>query len=423
MNSFKINPVSLMCTLSMSLDLAVNGVNKHQWRTAALCKHIADAMNIAPDAQSVLLGAAMMHDIGAAPRMDERNMLLDPKSEVILGDSIHDHSHAGYELLGNSNIFGALARPVLHHHEAWSGGNPSGLSGADIPLFSRIIHVSDRIDTLIDKKKPVLLQSESVKKKIRKASGSKFDPDVVDAFMQCARAESFWLDLLNPAYAERFFSQINVWGQNDFTARDVLSIAELFATLIDRMSVFTATHSRSVSEVAVLLAREAGFCENELYMIKIAGLLHDLGKLSVPNSILEKPGKLDEAEMNTMRQHTYYTYRILEQIENLETIAAWAAFHHETLDGQGYPFKLDKSVLPLGSRIMTVADIFVALTEDRPYRAGLPRENVAEIMQGMVERGKIDGKIVECLFDKYADAKNIVASPYESNQLLVTNDN
>jgi putative nucleotidyltransferase with HDIG domain len=204
-----------------------------------------------------------------------------------------------------------------------------------------------------------------------------------------------------------------VWGANSYTAEEGLRIAELYATLIDRMSAFTATHSRSVSRVAALLADEAGFCGAELTMMRMAGLLHDLGKLSVPNAILDKPGALTQDELNIIRQHTYYTYRILEQVDSASPIAAWAAFHHETLDGQGYPFKIQADDLPLGARIMAVADIFVALAEDRPYRARMPLDSIRSVMDGMCKAGKIDKHSMEMLFDRLQDAENIIREGME----------
>lgn len=403
MKSFVLNPVNLMRTLTLSLDLAVNGINMHQQHTAIICWYIADAMELDLAQQQTLLIAALMHDIGAAPDMDERSILLSPDRDTRLDYDIHIHGEKGYHLLRDSVCFADAAIPVRYHHDSWSGGNPSGLRGDAIPLASRIIHLSDVAEMHIDKNSPVLPQRAGIQEIIRAGSGKQFDPGVVDAFMDCSRKECFWLDQVN-SYMPPFLERMN-WGVAHFTPRDVLNIAEMFATLIDRTSVSTATHSRSVSRVAVLLAARQGFCETELYMMRVAGLLHDLGKLSVPSAILEKPGNLNADEVQIIRQHTYHTYRILSQIENWQSIAEWAAFHHETLDGKGYPFKIRGAGIPLGSRIMAVADIFVALTEDRPYRKGMNREKAERIMVGMVKAGKIDARLVDSLFDMYDEAR------------------
>lgn len=415
MSAFSINPVSLIRTLSMALGLAVNGVNMHHWRTALLCRGIADELKMPREQQQKLLYAALLHDIGAASSHDERRKLLTPLQEVKMGGTIHTHAEVGYRLLQGSLCFYPLADIVRMHHDRWGGGNPSGLSGDAIPLESRIIHLADRIEVLVGRggQRPVLSRSGEICRNIVAKSGSQFDPMLVDVFLKCSLAESFWLDMDNPNYADVFFQEMNRWGQSSFSLNEVLNIAELYASLIDQMSRFTATHSRSVSCVSVLLAEHCGFCDTGQAMMRMAGLLHDLGKLSVPNSILEKNGKLDEEEVRIVRQHTYYTYRILEQIEHFESIAEWAAFHHETLDGKGYPFKKSAAGLPLGSRLMAVADIFVALAEHRPYRQGLDKDSIHRIMYEMTNNGKIDRHIVDMLFDLYPTADNLVKATAE----------
>ena len=144
-----------------------------------------------------------------------------------------------------------------------------------------------------------------------------------------------------------------------------------------------------------------GLTELEISMMKIAGNFHDLGKLMIPNSILEKPGKLSKDEFNIIKSHTYYTYQVLSSIGGLGRITAWASYHHEKLNGKGYPFHLDCSDLDIGSRIMAVSDIFVALREDRPYRKSMGKEGVYKILKKHGEDYFIDIKIVDLLFDNY----------------------
>lgn len=115
-------------------------------------------------------------------------------------------------------------------------------------------------------------------------------------------------------------------------------MSELYRDLIDFKSTFTATHSAGVSEAASVIARLFGFTEQEEEMMKVAVNLHGLGKLAVPNSILEKPGPLTKHEMAIMKYHTYWTYAVLKGVEGFHQVTEWAAFHHERLDGSGYPF-------------------------------------------------------------------------------------
>ena len=141
--------------------------------------------------------------------------------------------------------------------------------------------------------------------------------------------------------------------------------------------------------------------EQECKYMRIAGLLHDIGKMKVPKEILEKPGKLTDEEFNIIKEHAYYTHLILSDISGFEQVTQWAAYHHEKLAGNGYPFHLAEDEIPFGSRIMAVADVFSAITEERPYRKGMDREKVIEVLRGDAARGALSGKIVELLVDNF----------------------
>jgi HD-GYP domain-containing protein (c-di-GMP phosphodiesterase class II) len=121
--------------------------------------------------------------------------------------------------------------------------------------------------------------------------------------------------------------------------------------------------------------------------------------------ILEKQGKLERWEYEIIKNHTYYTYRILEPLEALSQITEWAAFHHERLRGDGYPFHLKKEELPLGSRIMAVADVFTALTEDRPYRTAMQNEEALSILKGMADNDTLDSDVVGMLMRNFDDVR------------------
>lgn len=187
-------------------------------------------------------------------------------------------------------------------------------------------------------------------------------------------------------------------------------VAHLFAAVVDAKSPFTHRHSRGVAQVAAALAAEMGFSQDEVLLMEVAGLLHDLGKLSVPDEILEKPGPLTRDEFSVIKQHTYYTYHILQEAGDLEPLPAWATYHHEKLDGTGYPFHIAAAGLSTGSRLMAVADTFTALREDRPYRAGMIRPDIERILQEQVTNRALDQKPVEALLDNYGRLENIWAA-------------
>ena len=143
--------------------------------------------------------------------------------------------------------------------------------------------------------------------------------------------------------------------------------------------------------------------------MEVAGNLHDMGKLAIPNSILNKPGKLTREEMAIMKSHTYYTYYVINTIGGIQQIAEWAAYHHERLDGSGYPFHCTEAELSTGARIMMVADIFTALAEDRPYRKGMSKEGIIQIIKQFSDRRLLDDRISNLLFENYEEIFSYVA--------------
>lgn len=142
---------------------------------------------------------------------------------------------------------------------------------------------------------------------------------------------------------------------------------------------------------------DRGFPKRECVMMRVAGYLHDPGKLAVPAELLEKPAKRTGDESNVIRSHTLHTYRILDQLSEPDVINARAPLHHERLEATGYPFQRKGDDLTLGSRIMAVADIFTALTEGRPYRKGKPTDEALATLEQMVERRAVDGNVVATL--------------------------
>ena len=132
-------------------------------------------------------------------------------------------------------------------------------------------------------------------------------------------------------------------------------------------------------------------------MFEIAAYLHDLGKLAIPSEILEKRDHLTQDERSVMRTHVFYTYQILDPIGVLSLVSSWSALHQERLDGSGYPFHIHADDLPLGARLMAVADVFTAITEDRPYRKGMMREEALRVLHEMEARGELDRRLVSLL--------------------------
>jgi putative nucleotidyltransferase with HDIG domain len=217
----------------------------------------------------------------------------------------------------------------------------------------------------------------------------------VDAFQRVQTSEAFWIALVD-RHITRY-----TWDMGQIESSEPLSLPQLrqlsliMSYVVDQKSPFTAQHSVRVADLARYLAAAYGLSEAQCGKIEIAGLLHDLGKLHIPDDILEKAGPLTDFERSIMNQHSYETYEILRQIKGLEEVALWAAYHHEGLNGGGYPFHPRARDLSIEARILAVADVFQALVQDRPYRSGMPLQKVLDALDEMADRGKLDRNIVK----------------------------
>lgn len=266
--------------------------------------------------------------------------------------------------------------------ERWDGrGQIQGLRGSFIPLPSRILKVCANAEFFY-----AIEGRPGVEKALRERRGHQLDPEIVDAFFSIATDEC-WQALQSPNLRDLVI-QMDPESENTWIDQSHLDgIIEAFADVVDVKSSFTGRHSTGVTMVAEGLAKRLGLSEDEVQVIRRAALLHDLGKMSVPNSILDKPGKLDSSEWETVRLHPYYTQRILEQVNAFQQLALIAGAHHEHLDGSGYHRGLRRQDIPLGARVLAVADRFHAMSEDRPYRSGMETATILDIMDREVGTG------------------------------------
>ncbi len=387
-----VNFSNLLLSLSDAVDLANAEIAAHQMRTAFITWQLCKVGRVPVDRMNLLYMAALLHDIGALS-MEEKERLhafgrIDLEIHCVLGQAL-------FEL---SPQFAPAAGIVRFHHRPWQEWD-APLDRSEV-FGAQLLLLADLVERLIDRKTYILLQVDRIKKEVLAVSGTDIHPEIVDLFMQVVHREDFWFDLTSP----RLYSLLLHSGPHRLTeigSSDVFSIASLFRHIVDFKSPFTATHSTGVAECAVLLARKFGLTDSEIVQMEIAGYFHDLGKLAIPNAILEKPGSLTRDQFAVIRQHTYFTYSVLNTIGGLDQIARWAAFHHERLDGSGYPFHIGADRLDIGARIMTVADLFTAVAEDRPYRKGLERDKIAKILVSQANRNGIDRRIATLLLDHF----------------------
>ena len=207
-----------------------------------------------------------------------------------------------------------------------------------------------------------------------------FDPELAAIFHTVSGRPSFW-DSLNKTDLHEIIYELEPAQHVAMVDEDYLDdIAAGFAEVVDSKSHFTKGHSERVTLFADLIAAELGFTPERRRWLKRAALLHDIGKLGVSNTILDKPAKLDNEEWVVMKSHAAQTETILSRFSAFQELASIAAAHHERLDGMGYPKGLKGDEIALESRILAVADIFDALTAYRTYRAAMPVPKALSIM-------------------------------------------
>ena len=286
----------------------------------------------------------------------------------------------------------ALAVRSLDEH--WDGsGYPQRLKAAAISPLARVMAVAQHLDVFSVEQGAV--QAMLV---LRQRSGRWFDPEVVKAAESLHKRSALWQQRLpngvqgstDPAKAVRAaVIALSPHENNRLSASHIDVICEAFAEVVDAKSHFTFRHSMGVTEVARNIGKAMGLKPDRMQLLNRAALLHDLGKLRVPNSILDKPGKLDDAQWSIMQQHPGLTRAILTRVREFQELAEVAGAHHEKLDGTGYPNRLTAGRLSLEARILGAADIYGALTEDRPYRSGFSPAEALKIMERDVP-GKLD---------------------------------
>jgi HD-GYP domain-containing protein (c-di-GMP phosphodiesterase class II) len=288
----------------------------------------------------------------------------------------------GAEIARLIGLTDATAEAIRALDEHWDGrGQPHGLRGEEIPLLGRILCLAQTAE--------IFHAAGGVRAAwavARRRSGGWFDPTLVEALGAIRGDAAFWRSLAE--------ADASAWEPADrlLTADDARldRIAYAFAGVIDAKSPWTYRHSDRACVIVLGLADALGSEEDELSDLRRAALLHDVGKLAVSNRILDKPGRLTDAEFAKVREHPLVTARVLDRIPGLRHLSPVAAAHHERLDGGGYPHGLTAAELTTPMRLLMVADVYEALTSERPYRKAMTSDRALEVLRAEVPH-RLDG--------------------------------
>lgn len=389
-----VNMYELINCLSIATDLISSRLRLHHQRVAYLAQKIAEQVGLSSELQRKTVLAGLLHDIGAISLVERLELIENEPPHI------QDHAFKGAGLIEGFGPLQDVANIIRYHHMPWEHGRGTVFMDKEVPFESHIIHLADRIAGVIRNDWPIQGQISGIQERIDKQKGIRFVPELVDAFLDISVKEYIWLDMTYEPLLN-IVSDSVLLDTLDLDLDDVISLTRMFARIIDFRSPYTANHTVGVAKVAEKLGQLMGFSENECKMLLVAGYLHDLGKLAIRNDILEKPGKLTEEEFNIIKSHVFYTYRLLQSIKGFDVINVWASFHHEKLNGEGYPFRLTDRSIPLGARIVAVADIFTALAQDRPYRKGMSLDDAISVLNSMASERAICSHVVSVL------AKNV----------------
>lgn len=412
----KLDFTNTLYALSFALDAVEHEHNGalegHGKRVAWMSERMGKEAGIKGAALIDLAGVAILHD----------NALIEFQSESEgngfseYSGGLEGHCQKGEQRIHLLPFETDVSNAVLYHHECADGSGPFGKKSSETPMIAQIIHLADTIDVIF--KLPVFTEDNTGKlvEFVHQQKGSLFSSEVIELF-----DKAFSIDALREFETKGIDQCLrdDLPTQMEEVSREAINgITRFFSEIIDFKSSFTRAHSMGVARRAEEMARHYGWDEEKVDRYYFAGALHDIGKMIITNDILEKPGKLTGSEFSIMQNHASATYRVLHQIAGMEDITEWASNHHEKLDGKGYPRGLNAEQLSFEERLMACIDNYQALTEDRPYKAGLSHRKTISIMQDMVAQGKIDGSIVDDLDRFYGGRADEEKSEQPAEQAL-----
>lgn len=387
----------MLYALSFALDCVeselLGAKRHHSERVALLCVETGRQLGLREDELLDLSACAVLHDNA----LTEYTALLHTQGDSAHAAQAPQESLRPHCEIGERNIAGLpfavrTKNAILYHHENADGSGAFGLTSAETPLYARLIHLGDTFDNLYDLNVLTPPRYEEIAQWLESDRNKLFDNELVEALLA-----AFPLAESGKLQNDCVRGELNAALPHSCAEHDrgeIENIAALFAHITDCKSHFTCRHSIGIAEKCREMGVYYGCDPETVTKLYFAGALHDIGKLTTPAAILEKPDKLTPEEREIMKLHVTETYHILSGIEGLEEICSWASMHHEKLDGSGYPFGKKADELGKFERLLACIDIYQALTEDRPYKKGMTHRQSMEILQSMVQKGQLDGQIV-----------------------------
>ncbi len=388
----KIDTNSVLFALSLAIDCVEQDLlgvtSNHSKRAAYMSMLLCRQAGMEEEDVFDMASCAILHDNALTEYMRKRG-----KAELKALENIASHC-----LLGETN---AMLFPfirdgryvVKEHHENWDGSGFFGIQGQNINPRARALRLADNVDLQFALGVDPAGSMEDVITHLEKEKGVYYDPEMVEIF-QSLVDDTFVSDLEN-SHIDAALARITPPFVRDLELAELTRMTRLFSSIIDAKSTFTLNHSLGMADIAQKMGYHYGFRQDHLACFIMAAHLHDVGKLAISNSIIDKPGKLDDTEYASMKTHVSITHSILSAIDGFENVSQWAGSHHERLNGTGYPLGLKGNELSLEMRMLACIDVYQALTENRPYRAAMSHEKAISILKDMADKGELDMTVVK----------------------------
>lgn len=390
----------LISSVSLALDLEEEVKLYHAWRVAAVAQAMAEKLD--PNIRTAVFYAGLLHDVGAIG-LEDHVVHFPTKEEQLQVPQIVGHCHRGAVIAASLPGLKDAEQMILDHHEWYDGtGYPGKKRGEEICTGGQILRLADSFDLWL-RNNPKATRVEIIEK-AKKGIGSEYSQAICEGFTQVIARGSFFHRVTRENSLAFFMRQLEnnldlQLNTGDFSIEQVLTI---FAQIIDAKHQYTKGHSERVAQYSYELAKAMGLAEKQCIDAKRAGLLHDAGKLAVSRRILDKPAGLTAEEFSVIKLHPILTMEILELVSELAYLAPFSGYHHERMDGMGYPDGLKGEEIPLLARIMAVADAFDAMTSGRSYQKTKTFAQALEILKKNAG-DQFDPQVVESALRIFSD--------------------
>lgn len=393
---------NLLISIIKSIDTYNFLLKDHHRRVAIIAYQLGNAYNLDKKTLDDLVIAASLHDIGAL-YVKERDQLI----EIDVEDP-EPHEIQGERILKDFKPLEKISRIIRQHHIKYQQIEDGVVDEKDVPIECHFLHLADRIDVLLMLNEGNSNIREVVAENIHSRFGTVFSPFLKDAFDSVTATNEFWDNIETASFHDLLFMALDNEA-HDLDNEDLENLVLVFAHIVDYKSAWTASHSVSVSKIAYRIGTLMGLSEESCFEIKIAGYLHDIGKIAVPTELLDKKEHLSDQELSKIKSHVMYSSLILSPISELETIIKLSANHHEKRNKSGYPLKLSSDSFSIQLDILIFADIFTALNEDRPYRTHLNDDEIKSILNFFVP-SQLSTEVYDAIMANYDELKNVLVS-------------